>query len=105
MFILCYEAHREKVVEWARIGRVRRSKTGRTLYYEGRELKGRGCDYLDVETHQSFFIRPARKDGLDISDGAMRRSFPVDIDEDVREEYWTQIRNEPSHAHKPRCVN
>ena len=78
----------------ARIGRVTFSKTGRSVYYCGRtfqSLKGRGfkSNYFDVLTGEQFWISGPRTDGLDrlYSGGA-----PVQIDDDVREEYWTNIR-------------
>jgi hypothetical protein len=80
---------------WARIGRVRFSKTGRTVYYDGRQLRGSQGDYGDWNTRERFHIRPARADGLDPSEGRKRGSFRVEIDDDVREEYWRDIRREP----------
>jgi len=85
--------------EWARIGRAGFSKTGRTIYYAGRELQGVGQPwYCDAETGEYFHVQRAREDGLDRSEGRKRGSFPVEIDEDVREEYWTDVRREPSRA-------
>ncbi len=73
----------------ARIGRVSFSKTGRTLHYGGRSfrsLKGAGfkANYYDVETGEHFWISGPRKDGADRLYG---EALPVDIDDDVREEY------------------
>lgn len=86
---------------WARIGRVRLSKTARTLYYAGRELRGEGQPwYRDTETGEVFHLQRARKDGLDRSEGRKRGSFPVEIDHDVREEYWTRVRDQPNRAHE-----
>jgi hypothetical protein len=48
--------------------------------------------YLDIETRESFHIQRAREDGLDRSEGRKRGNFPVEIDDDVREEYWRQVR-------------
>jgi hypothetical protein len=93
-------APRERCTNWARIGRVAFSKTGRTLYYAGRELKGSQGWYSDSETGESFHIAQARADGLDRSEGRKRGSFPVEIDDDVREEYWTEIRREPNRIHE-----
>jgi hypothetical protein len=79
--------------KWARIGRVGFSKTGRTLYYAGRELRGVGQPwYRDTETGEQFHVRRAREDGLDRSEGRKRGGFPVEIDDDVREEYWREVR-------------
>ena len=79
----------------ARIGRVTFSKTGRTLRYAGQEfqsLSGRGfkSNYFDVASGAEYWISGPRKHGRDrlYAGGA-----PVEIDPDVREEYWREIRN------------
>ncbi len=79
----------------ARIGRVTFSKTGKSLTYAGRtfqSLKGRGfkANFFDVETGEEFWISGPRKDGQD-------RLYPestrtVEVDADVAEEYWRDIR-------------
>ena len=84
----------------ARIGRVTFSKTGHTLYYAGkayRSLKGNGfkSNYYDVETGEDYWISGCRRDG---ADRLYDERTPVEIDEDVREEYWTQIRKLPEYA-------
>ena len=83
----------------ARIGRVTLSKTGRSLHYGGRtfqSLKGRGskANYFDVETGEEFWISAPRKDGKDrLYEGS---SKPVEIDPDVEEEYWRNVRGRVS---------
>ena len=84
----------------ARIGRVEFSKTGRTLYYQGRSfqsLKGSGfkANYFDTETHEQYWISGPRKDGADRLYG---EAVPVEIDEDAREEYWLTIRGLPQRV-------
>ena len=79
----------------ARIGRVTYSKTGRSLYYQGRlfqSLAGQGfkANYFEVETGAHYWISGCKKDGTDAL-----YSTTIEIDEDVREEYWTSIRNKP----------
>ena len=82
----------------ARIGRVGSSKTGETLYYAGRSfeaLRGSGlkANFRDLETGQPFWIAKARKDGGDrLYKGA---GDPPVIDDDVREEYWRDVRGIP----------
>jgi hypothetical protein len=78
----------------ARIGRVSFSQTWRTVYYRGRAFAamGRGgfkANYLDVETGQEYWISGCKRRGGD-------RLYPgmIEVDEDVREEYWTVIRGE-----------
>jgi len=81
----------------ARIGRVRTSKTGKTLYYDGKtfeSLKGAGgkANYFDVETGDAYWISGCRRDG---ADRLYNEADPVYIDDDVRDEYWTTIRGAP----------
>ncbi|HZS10305.1 MAG TPA: 1-deoxy-D-xylulose-5-phosphate synthase [Blastocatellia bacterium] len=85
----------EGIVGPARIGRVTFSKTGQSVYYRGRSfttLSGRGfkANYSDDETGDHYWISGCKKDGTDAL-----YSTTVEIDEDVREEYWTQIRTKP----------
>ena len=80
----------------ARIGRVRFSQTGKTLYYGGRtfrSMKGAGfkANYRDVGTGAEFWISGCKKRGGDTLYGGV-----VEIDDDVREEYWVKIRGMPS---------
>ena len=79
----------------ARIGRVSFSKTGQSIHYQGRtfqSLKGSGfkANYFDVATGEHFWITGPRKDGADrlYPDSAK----PVEIDPDVQDEYWSEIR-------------
>jgi hypothetical protein len=102
MYIARVDAGRRTT--WARIGRVRFSKTGRTLYYAGRELRGSQGWYMDAETGELFHVARARADGLDRSEGRKRGSFPVEIDDDVRDEYWTEVRGEPNRT-KERVIH
>lgn len=79
----------------ARIGRVSFSKTGKSLTYAGRtfqSLKGRGfkANYFDVETGEEFWISGPRKDGQDRL--YPESTQPVEVDADVAEEYWQDIR-------------
>jgi len=96
-----YIEEKPDVTGQARIGRVRTSKTGRTLHYGGKtfqSLKGAGVsksNYFDVETGDEYWISGCRMDGADrLYNGA----DPVHIDDDVRVEYWTTIRNAPERA-------
>lgn len=79
----------------ARIGRVTYSKTGQSLTYRDRtfqSLKGGGfkANYFDVETGDRFWISGPRKDGKDRLYPSS--TVPVEIDDDVRDEYWRDIR-------------
>jgi hypothetical protein len=91
------ESKAEGLTGPARIGRVSFSKTGRTLYYGGKafqSLKGMGfkANYYDVKTGDHYWISGPRKDGADRLYG---EAVPVEIDPDVAEEYWTDIRGQP----------
>jgi hypothetical protein len=86
----------------ARIGRVTFSKTGRTLYYRGQtfqSLKGAGfkSNYYCVETGEDFWISGPKRRGGDALYGG---NTPIEIDEDVREEYWRAIRQQPGKVHE-----
>ena len=79
----------------ARIGRVTFSKSGRSLYYRGRmfqSLKGNGfkSNFFDTETGEHFWISGCKRDGTDCL-----YSGSVEIDDDVRDEYWAEIRKLP----------
>jgi hypothetical protein len=79
----------------ARIGRVTFSKTGKSISYGGRtfqSLKGRGykANYFDVDSGEWFWISGPRKDGQDRL--YAESSAPVEIDRDVADEYWRDIR-------------
>ena len=93
--IMYIEYKGDGIVGPARIGRVTYSKTGRSLHYGGRtfaSLNGRGfkSNYFDSETREEYWISGCRKDGMDAL-----YSTTVEIDEDVREEYWREIRGKP----------
>ncbi len=80
----------------ARIGRVSFSKTGRSLYYNGRtfrSLNGAGfkANFYDVESGEHYWISGPKKNGED----GLYGPRPTPIDQDVREEYWTLIRKQP----------
>jgi hypothetical protein len=81
---------------WGRIGRVGFSKTGRTLFYQGKSFQslkgGYKANFYDLETGEHYWISGPKKSGGDRLYGAPG----VEIDEDVRQEYWTSIRGEPS---------
>jgi len=98
--IMYIEAKPDRVNGPARIGRVWFSKTGRTVYYQGRafqSLKGGGfkANYYDVATGEEFWISGPKKDGGDRLHG---QGIPVEIDDDVREEYWRDIRGLPDRS-------
>ena len=85
-----------------RIGRVTFSKTGRTLYYGGRafrSLKGAGfkSNYYCVQSGDDYWISGPKRRGGDALYGGRT---PIEIDDDVREEYWRDIRRQPERVHQ-----
>jgi hypothetical protein len=81
----------------ARIGRVTLSKTGRTIYYNGKSfqsLKGTGfkANFYDIESGEEYWISGPKKNGAD----GLYGPRPTPIDSEVREQYWTIIRKQPS---------
>jgi len=93
---IMYIEYKNGIVGPARIGRVTFSKTGKTLHYAGKSfvsLKGSGglkSNFFDTETREEYWISGPRKDGNDTL-----YSGVVEVDEDVRTEYWTTIRGMP----------
>jgi hypothetical protein len=84
----------------ARIGRVTFSKSGRTLSYGGKSfqsLKGAGfkANYREIESGDQYWISGCKRDG---SDRLYDERVRVEIDDDVREEYWTTIRDQPERV-------
>jgi len=78
----------------ARIGRVTFSRSMRSIRYGGRTLQkfkgGYKANYFDSETGEKYWVSGCKKSGDD-------RLYcgTVQIDVDVREEYWTEIRGMP----------
>jgi len=87
----------EVLTDDARIGRVKFSKTMKSLHCDEKlfkSLKGDGfkSNYYDSETGDEYWIFGCRKDG---ADRLYNERSPIFIDEDVQEEYWTEIRKMP----------
>jgi hypothetical protein len=81
----------------ARIGRVKFSKSGQSIYYQGRRFqtlvtKGFKANYYDCETGEHYWFSGCKKRGGD-------RLYPglIEIDDDVLEEYWLGIRKLPEN--------
>ncbi|HXZ20443.1 MAG TPA: hypothetical protein VEG63_10875 [Candidatus Acidoferrales bacterium] len=100
--IMCIERKGEGISGPARIGRVSFSKSGKSIYYEGRlllPLKGSGfkANYFDSKTFEHYWISGCKANGGD-------RLYPgtVEIDEDVCKEYWNAIRHLPENEGQKR---
>ena len=86
----------------ARIGRVSFSKSGKSIKYQGKvflSLKGSGfkANYFEEESGDEYWISGCRKDGKDAL-----YNTDVEIDDDVLEEYWAEIRNQPENRNVKR---
>lgn len=82
----------------ARIGRVALSRSGQSLRYGEKvfqRLGGQGfkANYFDADTGDHYWISGPRKDGADRL--YANSTMPVEIDADVAEEYWREIRARP----------
>ena len=78
----------------ARIGRVTFSKSGSGLYYREKlfhRISGFKANYMD-ESQIEYWISGPKRNG---QDRLYNSNLPILIDEDVREEYWTEIRKKP----------
>jgi hypothetical protein len=83
-----------------RIGRITFSKTGKTIYYGGKTFNrcnGDKANYVCEETGESYWISGPKKRG---GDSLYATNIATEIDEDVREEYWTEIRKKPELIHQ-----
>jgi hypothetical protein len=80
-----------------RIGWVEVSRSGRTYRYRGRQLAKTKSGYkyncVDEETGEEYWVSGPHRDGADKLYGGI-----VQIDEDARVEYWTEIRRVPSQV-------
>ncbi len=93
--IMYVECKSESLNGPARIGRVTFSKTRLTIYYRGRKfyrVQGFKSNYREAGTHDEYWISGPRRDG---ADRLYKSNIPVEIDDDVREEYWSMIRKRP----------
>ena len=80
---------------YARIGRVTFSKTMRSVHYNGkayRKVSGYKYNFIEEETGDYYWISGCKKDG---TDRLYNERVPIQIDGDVREEYWRDIRQLP----------
>jgi hypothetical protein len=81
-----------------RIGRVTFSKTGKSLIYNGKLLEranSKKANYICKETGEWFWVSGPKQRG---GDALYATNITTKIDEDVREEYWTEIRNLPDRV-------
>ena len=85
----------------ARIGRVTFNRTGRSIFYRDqvfRRIVGGGfkANYKEEATGEDYWISGCKRRG---GDQLYTTAVPIEIDEDVRVEYWSIIRNLPDAQH------
>lgn len=78
-----------------RIGLVRFTNSGRVINYAGRVLRrfdgpALGPNCFDIETGEAFRVTRPSRDGVDGCHG--RTTQPEDVDADVADAYWQDIR-------------
>ena len=103
--IMYIERKAGAVIGPARIGLVTFNKTGRTIFYRGqvfRRIVGGGfkSNYYDEATGEDYWISGCKRRGGDTMYGSAQ---PVEIDDDVREEYWRVIRGQPEKINDRTC--
>ena len=77
------------------VGRVSFSQTGQTLYYRGLtfvKVRGYKYNHIEIGSREGYWISGCKRAG---ADRLYDEARAVTIDDDVREEYWTTIRNRP----------
>ena len=95
--IMYIECKSEGLAGPGRIGWVELSKSKRSYHYGGKTLKkcvGYKYNCIDVETRENYWVSGPKRDGSDRLYGGV-----VEIDDDVRVEYWTTIRKKPGCSH------
>src|SRR5207237_6307961 len=84
----------------ARIGRVTFNRTGRSFRYQSRVFRrivggGVKSNYVEEGTGAEYWVFGPKRRGGDRLHGS---NSPIQIDENVRDEYWRDIRGLPEHA-------
>ena len=86
----------------ARIGRVTFNRTGRTIFYRDqvfRRIVGGGfkSNYFDEATGEDYWISGCKRRG---GDSLYVSNVPIEIDEEVRVEYWRDVRGMPERVNE-----
>ncbi|HQR43202.1 MAG TPA: hypothetical protein PLX97_10975 [Gemmatales bacterium] len=93
--ILYIERKGTDTPEDARIGRMSIASFSRVITYQGKQYQPHidrqaHANYYEVGTGNWYWISHCQKDGMD---SLLPRT--VNIDDDVRQEYWNTIRRQP----------
>lgn len=79
------------------ITNIKYSKSGKSIYFRDKMLQKchAGCgNYIDPESDSIYWVSGPKKNGQDRYSWAGKKTK---IDDDIREEYWTDIRNQPEN--------
>lgn len=93
--IMYIECRSDNYTGPASIGLVKYSKTGKSVHYKGKTFEtldgsSHNANYFDIDTGDPYWISGCCKDGRDA-----KFTMKVNIDADIREGYWTEIRKLP----------
>ena len=91
MYIELKSGHSDNGPAW--ISRVRLSKSGRSVFFRGRELlniggSGVSGNFIDIETREEYWVSGPKKDRQDRHRAG---TGLVEIDPDVRDDYFKLI--------------
>lgn len=91
MYVELKSGHGDCRPAW--ISRVRLSKTKRSVFFKGKELGaitggGISGNYMDVVTREEYWVSGPKKNR---QDRHWASGGPVEIDDDVREDYFKLI--------------
>ena len=100
--IMYMERKAGSLIGQARIGRVTFNRTGRTIFYYDRVFRriiggGFKSNYFEEATGEDYWICGCKRRG---GDQLYATNLPVEIDDDVRVEYWRDIRGAPERANE-----
>jgi hypothetical protein len=87
-------------IKSGRIGRVEFSKSGRTLYLDGKSFIALGMgEYMESESHESYGFSSPGRDGNDRK--STSRSVPIAVDEDLDEYPTSALARRPCRERCP----
>lgn len=92
MYVELKSGYQDNGPAW--IGRVAFSKTGRTVYYQGKSLRritggGVSANHRDIATGEEYWVSGVKKNR---EDRHWAGRGPVEVDDDVREDYERIVR-------------
>ena len=100
--IMYIERKAGSLIGRARIGRVTFNRTGRTIYCHDQvfhRIVGGGfkSNYYEEATGEDYWISGCKRRG---GDQLYATNVPIEIDDDVRVEYWRDVRSAPERVNE-----